>query len=60
MQFIAIHCTLAVIQDDLVRAFSATKFRHSKNWVTDIFAVDERKEIFTTEHNRAKEQPKKM
>ncbi|KAH8327545.1 hypothetical protein KR074_008457 [Drosophila pseudoananassae] len=52
----AIHCdlhTLAVIQDKLIRQFPATKFWHCKNRVTDIFPVDERREILTVEHNRA-------
>jgi len=52
----AIHCdlpTLAMIQDELVRQFPATKFWHCKNRVTDIFAVPERREILTVEHNRA-------
>lgn len=52
----AFHCdlhTLALIQDDVVRQFPATKFWHCKNRVTDIFAMQERKEILTVEHNRA-------
>jgi len=51
-----IHCdlhTLAMIQDELVRQFPATKFWHCKNRVTDIFAVAERREVLTVEHNRA-------
>jgi len=52
----AFHCdlhTLAQIQDEVVRQFPATKFWHCKKRVTDIFAVEERKEILTAEHNRA-------
>jgi len=52
----AIHCdlhTLAMIQDELVRQFPATKIWHCKNRVTDTFAVAERREVFTAEHNRA-------
>jgi len=52
----AIHCdlhTLAMIQDELVRQFPATKIWHCKNRVTDIFAVAERREVLTAEHNRA-------
>jgi len=45
--------TLAMIQDDLVRQFPATKFWHCKNRETDIFAATERREIMTAEHNRA-------
>jgi len=37
----------------LVRQFPATKIWHCKNRVTDIFAVAERREILTAEHNRA-------
>ncbi|KAH8292624.1 hypothetical protein KR054_012132 [Drosophila jambulina] len=52
----AFHCdlhTLAQIQNEVVRQFPATKFWYCKNRVTDIFAVQERKEILTAEHNRA-------
>jgi len=52
----AIHCdlhTLAMVQDQLVQQFPATKFWYCKNQVTDIFAVAERREIITAEHNRA-------
>jgi len=52
----AFHCdlhTLAMIQDEVVRRFPSTKFWHCKNRVVDIFSVGERREILTTEHNRA-------
>jgi len=52
----AIHCdlhTLAMIQDELVPQFPATKIWHCKNRVTDVFAVAERREVLTAEHNRA-------
>jgi len=51
----SIHCdlhTLAMIQDELVRQFPATKILHCKNHVTDIFAVAERREVLTAGHNR--------
>jgi len=52
----ALHCdlhTLATVQDDLVRRFPTTKFWHCKNRVTDIFGVEEKREIILAEYNRA-------
>lgn len=52
----AIYCdlpTLALIQNELVECFPATKFWHCRNIVTDIFDKNEQKEIVQIEHNRA-------
>lgn len=52
----AIHCdlpVLACIQSRLVELFPATKFRHAKRLVMDVFAKDDQKEIVILEHNRA-------
>jgi len=52
----AFHCdlhTLAMIQDEIVRRFQATKFWHCRNRVVDVLRIEERREILTAEHNRA-------
>lgn len=41
--------TLAIVQDEV----PATRFWHCKNLVIDIFMTEQKREIPTTEHNRA-------
>lgn len=52
----AIQCnlpTLASFQNQLVMACPATKFWHWKNFVADVFGMDDRREIIITEQYRA-------
>jgi len=52
----AIHCdfpTLACVQHALRQEFPATKFRHCKNFVTDITNTNKQLEIVNAEHNCA-------
>lgn len=41
-----------MVQEDLVRRYLTAKFWHCKNRVTDVFGVQEKREIVLVEHNR--------